>query len=397
MSLGNFPISSHPSPCVSMSTPPAPGLPVTTSALSNLAEASPPPAPPMPVQTPIFIIYATPQSLAGQQSQPKSPITTAPQLNGKTILHKAPGGGHFLAEAMQRGGHILTEGGAAATVLQAPPSAAGGQVFPIINSNGLAQQVILSPPPTHNTIQQQQQQKCEIVNGHFPGIVNGQTVVQESPSIININGTTALLQPTNGHQRATFLPTSQAPQALVSRGGTIVPMTHLQQIPAKRQALHKPGIPRIPHAVIAEGKRTPPPLVQVKEEDLRDDPMLSGGISHANCMVPVGTKSSSSSQVSPKMIYLQEGSPSLSPSPSQILVKAPPPPSSQTSLPHISKGEIPFITSTPVPSSNSAVAASARIINANSMPIFRYRTLNTVQPPLQILTTIPPTNSCEAR
>ena len=400
MSLRNFPISSHCPPLaggVSVATPQA--LPATTST-GTVSEASPQS---LPMQTPIFIIYTGAQPVQQQQQQqqqllPQPPKnSTAQQLNGKTILHKP--NGQILTEAVQRvgGGHILTEAGPA-MVLQAPAGSSAGQAFPIVNGNGLTTQqaqIVLSPPPpqangitTHHHHHHQQQQKCEISNRHFPGIVNGQTVVQDSAHnmLVNINGTTALLQPSNGCRAATILP---PPHLVSSRPPVVMPATSLhQQVPTKRHSLHKQNMPTcIPHTMISEGKKTPPPLVQVKEEDPKDDPMISGGVSHASYMTPVVTSTTSSAEASPKMIFPLKVQHSQSPSP-----KATPPSSSnQASLSRIFlQGDVPLIQPPP---SLAGIPCSSNMAATQGMPVFRFNTLQ----PLQIISALPPHNSCEAR
>lgn len=311
---------------------------------------------PLPVQqqAPIFIIYT------GQQQLPKN--TT--QVNGKPLIQTL-------------NGQLLNEAG----LLQA--QAAGLQVM---GGNGLPAQaqILLSAPQTNGIIQQQKREL--LYNNHFPTVINGQTVIQAPPpTFVNINGTTALLQQ-NGHA-ATILP----PRSLISEAVSITPSISPPRLPRKQHMAM--AMPR--HVTpISIGHRmtrmTPPPLVQVKEEDVAENCIAVGTSRH---VTPLSVSTSTSStQISPKMAVLPF---SLIPD----SLRAPPtvikaPPQTRPSLPYIllnekQNGESPrqvFVKPPSAPSSSSTVPS---LYNGNNMPIYRFSTLNNVVQPLQILTSVP--------
>lgn len=296
---------------------------------------------PVQQQAPIFIIYA------GQQP-PKTPI------NGKPLL--------------QYGGHILND----AAILQAQQA---GQAIQVVNGSGLPSQAQIVFPavssPTNGVIQPQ---KRELPSRHFPAMLNGQTVFQApppAPTLISINGTTAVLQQ-NGHPTA-ILP----PRPPVSIAPSISP----PHLPHKRHGIPKNAVPVSKnHRMVSETKVLPPPLVQVKEE-VEDITVCTS----SNPVTPVST-STSATHISPKMAVL----------PFSLLpdsIRGPPPPT-RPSLPYIlvnekQAGDSPrhiFVKPPSTPSSTNTVPPV-------NMPIYRFSTLNNVQP-LQILTSVPSHDSC---
>lgn len=321
-----YPIST---PCMGGGIPSPTFTPATV--MSEITSQQPLP---MQQQAPIFIIYA------GQQL----PKNTTSHVNGKMLLQN---------------GQILNE----ATFQHA------GQAFQVVGGNGLPSQAqVLFPAPQTNGIIQQQ--KREFPSRHFPAMINGQTVAP--PTLININGTTALLQQ-NGHPTTIF-----PPQSAVSIAPSISP----SHIPQKRHGIPKQAIPiSINHRMLCESKMTPPPLVQVKEEDIADNCIMSGG--H---VTPLSiSTSSSATQISPKMVL-----------PFSLLpdsLRGPPP--THPSLPYIlvnekQAGDSPrhiFVKPPSVASSGNSTMPPV------SMPIYRFSTLNNVQP-LQILTSVPSRDSC---
>ena len=298
---------------------------------------------PVQQQAPIFIIYA------GQQP-PKTPTS---HINGKPMLQY---------------GQVLND----AAILQAQQA---GQAIQVVGGNGLpsqAQIVFPAAPLTNGIIQHQ---KRELPNRHF---LNGQAVFQAPPpTLININGTTAVLQQ-NGHPTA-ILP----PRPLVSETVSIANSISPPHLPHKRHGVPKYAVPLIKnHRMVSESKMHPPPLVQVKEEDMVDNRFTV--CTSGDRVTPVST-STSATHVSPKMAVL----------PFSLLpdsIRGPPP--TRPSLPYIlvnekQAGDSPrhvFVNPPSTPSSGSTVPPV-------NMPIYRFSTLNNVQP-LQILTSVPSHNSC---
>lgn len=348
-----FPISTPTSTGI-----PSPPLPQVANAMSEITlQQQQQQQQQLPAQAPpIYIIYT------GQQL-PKN----IAQMNGKPNGH-------------------LNE----ATFFHPPH---GGQ---IISGNGLSSQgQVIQSPQTNGVLQQQ---KCDISNGHFPAVINGQTIVQAPPTLININGTTALL-----HQNGapvTILPPHSLINAPVISSPQIAP-PH-PQIAPKYAAMFKRSNTTpisICHSVVSERKKvlTPPPLVQVKQEDLTGDDIIIG-MSQADHVTPVNTSTSLYTQISPKMTMLPYsiGPEAMSNSAQRaqnVILKAPTTPS----LPYIILNEKPgdsprhiLVKPSPVTSNNnSSNSAAANVYKANSMPIYRFSTLNNVQP-LQILTSVPP-------
>lgn len=357
----------------------------------------------VPTQDPIFII------LAGQQPQPtKNGVTTA--------------NAHFAQNGT-------------ATFMQAPGT---GQPLPVLNDAGL-------PPPLTQLVISPQ------VNGvvphkmdihptvHHPTMINGQTVIQAPPILVNFNGTTATLMQPNG-QPATIMPS----QPMIGGGGSNIYYTTntlpppLQPTPqiittaANRTIRTIPAIPLNPqkmqtivkqkttpisirHSSVSERKNTtPPPLMQVKQEV--GVVRASEGVTHGvHSLTNAATTTTSptrehqlkqqqkqhvSLQASPKTIVLPRPlvteancfPPSTSP-PAQAIYKK-----SQgvhTSLPYIILDEKQqrqtdrhIILQQPQ-SSSSGGSNLAQLYGGNCWPTYRFNsTLNNIQP-LQIVTAIP--------
>lgn len=373
-----YPISTH----CTVGPPPITSVTPTTTISENSPQS-------LPMQTPIFIIYA------GQQPPPKS---AAMQLNGKSQLHYT-------------NGHVLNE----ATILQAANSA---QALPMISSNGLsAPAQIILPPQTNGVVQQQ---KCEIPGGHFPTVINGQTigqtVVQTQPTLVNINGTAALLHP-SAHRDIVMPPRSLVngqtsvhaatlPQVVntTSKGFRTLTTPPIDPLKRARHVSKQTTPVCISHEMVSEKKnKIPPPLVQVKEEVTTEDSAITNGISQEHRISPMLSSSTITSPIqvsTPAPVlplpHIPEASRSLSSSPTQnLVVKGS---NNPTSLPYIllneKQGE-PFRKMVMSPHSISS-RSTPHIYKTNTMPIFRFSTLNTLNnvQPLQILTAVPPHNSC---
>jgi hypothetical protein len=305
---------------------------------------------PLPVQqqqAPIFIIYA------GQQHMQKTPTS---HISGKPLLQNS---------------QILNE----AALLQAQHA---GQAIQVIG-NGLPPQAQIVVPTGVNGIQ-----KRELPTRHIPAVINGQNVFQAPPpTLININGTTALLQQ-NGHP-TTILP----PQTLVNEAVTIAPSISPPHLPHRRHGIPKNPI-SISHRMISETKTIPPPLVQVKEEAVTDSCITVGTSSNHVAPLPVSSTSTSATQISPKMAVL----------PFSLLqdsIRGPSP--TRPSLPYILVNDKQtgdssrhIFVKPPAQSSSSSTMSPITVPPVN-MPIYRFSTLNNVQP-LQILTSVPSHDSC---
>ena len=234
----------------------------------------------MPIQAPIFIVCT------GQQPQPGK--------HGMNITN-----GHF----PQNG---------TTTLVQAPGT---GQPLPILNGTGLPTQtqLIFSPQVSHQTngFTPNAHHKLDIHPiVHHPTMINGQTVVQAPPILLNLNGaaasliqpnraTASLIQP-NGAAASLIQPNGQPAMIMPSQqmiGGegniyytttNVLPPPPLQSTPEivtpttssirttpavplsaqKRQAIvrqnHTPIC--ISPSSISENKKGPPPLMRVKQE-----------------------------------------------------------------------------------------------------------------------------------
>lgn len=338
-----FPISA---PCTTAAIPSPPTL-TPASALSGIT-----PQQPLPVQAPIFIICTAPQltkSLA--------------QLNGKPLLQNL-------------NGQILNE----ASLLQAQQHS--GQAFQIVGGNGLSAQTQFVLPQVMTNGGIIMQQKRELHNGHFPTMVNGQTMLQAlHPTLVNVNGTTTLLQP-NGH-------TMLSPRSVASEPPSSISPP---RFPPKKHAMLAPI--SIDQHMVTDSKKIPPPLLQVKEEDMGEF-CVSNGTSRTD---HTSNNIASLAQTSPKMrmvpySFIPEASHSVSRSMSQnIIMKAPT--ATHPSLPYVLLNQKdPMLVKPTAAVSSISSSTISPVYKGNSMPIYRFSALNNIQP-LQILTTsVPPRES----
>ena len=335
-----------------------------------------------PIHTPIFIICT------GQQL-PKN-------INGgKTLIQST-------------NGQILND----AAVVQAATQVRQQQVLPSISGTGLQgpAQIIL-PSQTGitqgNSVTQTNglvQHKFDIPNGHHPTLINSQTVLhQAAPTLINLNGTTALIQPST-HPTSIFSPqslisgpvksisyTTAPPQIMTSTTNSTSSLPALPPDPLKRRVLLKQDLPIcISHNSISENKRTPPPLVQVKQEEK----VAQNSTPRVIQAIPA-SPNTGHLQLSPKTTVFPyplapEMNRSLNTSSAQnIIVKTP---NTHTSLPYILLDE----KNRPSPSHivvKPQGISSQQVYSGNSMPTYHFSALNTIQP-IQILTPIPAHSSC---
>ena len=281
-----YPISSH---ATGIHTPPL----AQVAPVSNVGTHG------MPVQTPIFIIYT------GQQPQPLKNGSSSP--NGKLVMQapngsimqapngsimQAPNGSIMQApngSIMQApNGSIMQNG--TPTIIQSPSMA---QPMSILNGNGLPPntQFIISPQ-VNGVVPSSQPLKVDLHSApvHHPALVNGQTIIQApAPTLVNFNGTPAtLVQPNsqpgtmmmysqpvirasgggNIHYATTNTPPQSAAPLIVTTASNSprmvppVPMSLPKKLPSVKQG--KPIC--INHCSISESKRSPPPLVHVKQE-----------------------------------------------------------------------------------------------------------------------------------
>ena len=356
------------------------------------------------MQTPIFIIYA------GQQPQSnKNGLTTA---NGS-----------------------FSQNGTA-TVIQVPGM---GQSLPILNGTGLPTQTQLIISPQAHGVAPSIHHKQDVHPAmHQPTMINGQSVIQAPPMLVNLNGTTATLMQPNG-QPATIMaaqpvagggniyyttnaqqppPLQPMPQLITSATNSMrtIPATSLNQ--HKRQALVKQNSTPIciNYSSISEKKKIPPPLMQVKQEVgvVGDSEVGAHGVQY---LINAATTTASptrehqqqlqqmqsmSSQVSPSTTVLPRtllteinSSPLNTSPPAQALLRK-----SQgvhTSLPYIildekQQREIGKHIVLPQPQASSSAGSNnmAQLTyGGNCLPIYRFNsTLNNIQP-LQIVTSIP--------
>ncbi len=230
-------------------------------------------SPGMPVQAPIFIIYA------GQQPQAFKNGTTVP--NGKVVM-QTPNGS-------------LTHNGA--TIIQASNAApTQPQAMPILNGNGFSPntQLIISPQPGGIIPNGQNKVDLQAPAVHPASVINGQTIIQAPhPTLVNLNGSPATIMQPNG-QPAIIMsqpqpiirsslgsgsvgyttgvintsPTqSAAPLIVTSTPNSYKSAQPISLCLPKKMATSKQSSNpiSISHSSIME-KRSPPPLVQVKQE-----------------------------------------------------------------------------------------------------------------------------------
>ena len=371
-----FPVSAN---CSQVATPTLiPAKPTTAS----VPEVSPQT---VPMQTPIFIIYAGQQ----QQQQQLSPKSLVGQLAGKMLFQGV-------------NGQILND----ATILQA-----AGPGMPLIGGNGVS----LANSPQHIVLSQanglMQQQKCDIPSRHFPTVINGQAVMQQAPpTIVNINGMTALLQPTGNNRPGP--PTVLPMPTLVSRPNTnIGPMLSSAPLAQKRRSTPRstPAHICISPNRVSERKKTPPPLVQVKEEEIKDTvivtrtpepenvivspqhhaPIINGHLAGAK-MTPVTSLQDIALLKSHATLFKQTATSPIHVPPKTEFTRIidTKPTLISTSATQVSLPYSPLMSEKRRDSSPQQQQQCA-VLNTSSMPIYRFSSLNNVQP-LQILTPLPP-------
>lgn len=377
-----YPISTH-----------AAGIP--TPSLTQVTQMSDIGSHGMPVQAPIFIIYA------GQQPQPTKNGSTT--MNGRMIMQAA-------------NGHLAQNG--TTTLIQAPGT---GQHLPILNGTGLPAHAQLIVSPHANGFSPGAHQKLDLHPAmHHPAMINGQTIIQAPPTLVNFNGTAATLVQPNG-QPAMIVPSQSmvgggnicyttnplppspqpAPQIVTTATSSV---RTIPTIPPKRQAIVKQNtIPIcISHSSITETKRTPPPLVQVKQEASvsGDSEGVANGVHRLTNAATTTTsptrlqqlKQHMSSQVSPKITVFNRPlvtevnhSPLSTSPPVQTVFKKPQGiHTSYVILDEKQQRETGRHVVFQQPQSSSSSMPQLY----GGMPIYRFSTLNNIQP-LQIVTPIP--------